>query len=36
MFYFDTDAVTRFLADAEGRQPGSRLSGPPTPHPDGW
>ena len=36
MFYFDTDAVRRFLADAEGRQPGSRLSGPPTPHPDGW
>ena len=29
MFYFDTDAVRRFLADAEGRQPGSRLSGPP-------
>ena len=22
--------------DAEGRQPGSRLSAPPTPHPDGW
>jgi ketosteroid isomerase-like protein len=36
MFYFDTDAVRRFLADAEGRQPGSRLSAPPTPHPDGW
>jgi ketosteroid isomerase-like protein len=36
MFYFDTDAVKRFLADAEGREPGSRPSGPPTPRPDGW
>jgi hypothetical protein len=35
-FYFDTEAVSHFLADAGGRQPGSRLSGPPTPHHDGW
>src|SRR5829696_7489871 len=36
MFYFDTDVVRRFLADAEGQQPGSRLSGQATPHPGGW
>ena len=36
MFYFDTDAVKRFLAEAEARQPGSRRSGAPTPRPDGW
>jgi len=35
MFYFDPDAVKRFLADAGGRQPGSRPSGTPMPRPDG-
>jgi ketosteroid isomerase-like protein len=30
MFYFDTDAVKRFLDDAEGRQP-ARASGHPSP-----
>jgi ketosteroid isomerase-like protein len=29
MFYFDTDAVKRFLADAQEQQPASRPSGPP-------
>jgi ketosteroid isomerase-like protein len=29
MFYFDTDAVKRFLADAAGQGPASRPSGPP-------
>jgi ketosteroid isomerase-like protein len=31
MFYFDTDAVKRFLADAAGQQPASRPAGPPVP-----
>ena len=31
MFYFDTDAVKRFLADAAGQRPASQPSGPPTP-----
>jgi hypothetical protein len=29
MFYFDTDAVKRFLADAQDQQPARRLAGPP-------
>ena len=29
MFYFDTDAVKRFLADAAGQGPARRPSGPP-------
>jgi ketosteroid isomerase-like protein len=31
MFFFDTDAVKRFLADAAGQRPVSRPSGPPAP-----
>ncbi len=31
MFYFDTDAVKRFLDDAAGQRPESRSSGPPAP-----
>ena len=31
MFYFDTDAVNRFLADAAGQPATSRPAGPPTP-----
>jgi ketosteroid isomerase-like protein len=30
MFYFDPDAVRRFLADAEGQQPGGRVPEPPS------
>jgi hypothetical protein len=29
MFYFDTDAVKRFLGDAAGQGPPSRPAGPP-------